>query len=313
MSCEKRVFIIIDGYNFLFRSYHVLHHLTTTTGIPIGAVYGFLNMVLKYITHSDYLTIVLDTGKKNFRHNLFHEYKANRIASSEDLIRQFTILRQAVEAFNFSYEEVEGYEADDIIATIVTKYANQKDLKLVIVSSDKDLFQLLSYNVLIFDPIKNIYIDEEQIVKRFGVNSNKLLDLFSLAGDASDNISGIPGIGLKTAVKLLDEFGSLDNIFGNINRIERTRIRNMLIQHKEKALISRKLLLLCKDVDLQHNITKYKVRLPNMDMLLSFLKRYQFDSLIGKAEKIYYLNKKFAIEKKNRIFWQRIGKIFRVL
>ncbi|WP_342068401.1 DNA polymerase I [Wolbachia endosymbiont (group B) of Melanargia galathea] len=284
---KEKTFTIIDGYGFLFRAYYVLHHLTTTAGIPVGAVYGFLNMVLKYISHSDYLTIALDSGKKNFRHSLYSEYKANRVTPPEDLIPQFTILREAVEAFNFSYEEIEGYEADDIIATLAAKYANYEDFKVVVVSSDKDLFQLLNYNILIFDPIKNIYVDEKQVIEKFGVNSNKLLDLFSLTGDASDNIPGVPGIGPKTAAKLLDEFDSLDNIIENINNIEQTRVRNILTEHKEKALISRELLSLCKKVDLQHDIVKYEVHPPNMEKLLSFLKKYEFNSLIGKVEKLF--------------------------
>ncbi|NUY39917.1 DNA polymerase I [Wolbachia endosymbiont of Litomosoides brasiliensis] len=287
---QKKTFTIIDGYSFLFRAYYVLHYLTTTTGMPIGAVYGFLNMVLKYIAHSDYLTIVLDSGKKNFRHDLYPEYKANRVVPPEDLIPQFAILREAIEALNLSHEEIEGYEADDIIATLTTKYANHQDFKIVIVSPDKDLFQLLNYNVLIFDPIKNIYIDEKQVIEKFGVNSNKLLDLFSLTGDTSDNIPGVPGIGLKTAAKLLDEFDSLNNTIENINNIKQTRIRNILTEHKEKALISRKLLSLCKKVDLQYGAAKYKVLSPNMEKLLSFLKKYELNSLIGKVEKLFSYN-----------------------
>ncbi|WP_349967510.1 DNA polymerase I [Wolbachia endosymbiont of Armadillidium arcangelii] len=287
---KEKTFTIIDGYSFLFRAYYVLHHLTTTTGIPIGAVYGFLNMVLKYISHSDYLTIALDSGKKNFRHDLYTKYKANRVTPPENLIPQFTILREAVEAFNLSYEEIEGYEADDIIATLAAKYTNHQDFKVVVVSSDKDLFQLLNYNILIFDPIKNIYIDEKQVIEKFGVNSNKLLDLFSLTGDASDNIPGVPGIGPKTAAKLLDEFDSLNNIIENIDNIEQTRVRNILTEHQEKALISRKLLSLCERVDLQHDVAKYEIHPPNMEKLLSFLKKYEFNSLIGKVEKLFSYN-----------------------
>ncbi len=294
---KEKTFTIIDGYGFLFRAYYVLPHLITTTGMPIGGVYGFLNMVLKYIAHSDYLTIALDAGKKNFRHDLYPEYKANRVTPPEDLMPQFTILREAVEAFNLSYEEIEGYEADDIIATLAAKYANHQDLKVVVVSSDKDLFQLLNYNILIFDPMKNIYIDEKQVIEKFGVNSNKLLDLFSLTGDASDNIPGVPGIGPKTAAKLLDEFDSLNNIIKNTDNIEQTRIRNILTEHKEKALISRELLSLCEKVDLQHDIAKYEVHSPNMEKLLSFLKKYEFNSLIGKMEKLFSYNGSSTKEK----------------
>ncbi|MDM8335046.1 DNA polymerase I [Wolbachia pipientis] len=287
---KEKTFTIIDGYSFLFRAYYVLPNLITTTGMSIGGVYGFLNMILKYIAHSDYLTIAFDSGKKNFRHDLYPEYKANRVTPPEDLIPQFAILREAAEAFNLSYEEIEGYEADDIITTLATKYSSHQDFKVVIVSPDKDLFQLLNYNILIFDPIKNIYIDEKQVIEKFGVSSNKLLDLLSLTGDSSDNIPGVPGIGPKTAAKLLDEFDSLDNIIANINNIEQTRIRNILTEHKEKALISRELLSLCKKVGLQHDVTKYEVLSPNMEKLLSFLKKYEFNSLIGKVEKLFSYN-----------------------
>lgn len=284
---KEKTFTIIDGYGFLFRAYYVLPHLTTTTGIPIGGVYGFLNMILKYITHSDYLIVAFDAGKKNFRHDLYSEYKANRISPPEDLVPQFNMLREAVEAFNLSYEEVEGYEADDIIATLVAKYSNYQNLKVVVVSSDKDLFQLLNYNILIFDPIKNTYVDEKRVIEKFGVNSNKLLDLFSLTGDASDNIPGVPGIGAKTAAKLLGEFGSLDGILENTNKVGQTRVRNILIEHKEKALISRELVSLHKAVDLQHDVEECKFHISNIEKLLSFLKKYEFNSLINKVEKLF--------------------------
>nr|WP_246214277.1 5'-3' exonuclease H3TH domain-containing protein [Wolbachia endosymbiont of Cruorifilaria tuberocauda] len=284
---QEKIFTIVDGYGFLFRAYYVLHNLITTTGIPIGAVYGFLNMILKYITCSDYLVIALDSGKKNFRHDLYYKYKANRITPHKDLITQFAILKEAIEAFNLSYEEVEGYEADDIIATLVAKYANHKGFKVVVVSSDKDLLQLLSYNILIFDPIKNIYINEKQVIEKFGVNSSKLLDLFSLIGDVPDNIPGVPGIGPKTAIKLLDEFNSVDNIMENINNIKQTRIRNIFTEHKEKALLSKKLFSLCEKVNLQCDIAKYEVYSPNTRELLPFLKKYEFHSLVYKIEKLF--------------------------
>ncbi|WP_341808906.1 DNA polymerase I [Wolbachia endosymbiont (group E) of Neria commutata] len=294
---KEKTFTIIDGYGFLFRAYYVLPHLVTTTGLPIGGVYGFLNMLLKYIAHSDYLTIAFDSGKKNFRHDLYSEYKANRVTPPEDLTPQFAILREAVEAFNLSYEEIEGYEADDIIATLAANYGNTQGFKVVVVSSDKDLFQLLNHNILIFDPIKNIYIDEKRVVEKFGVNSNKLLDLLSLTGDASDNIPGVPGIGPKTAAKLLDEFGSLDDILKNVDKIEQTRIRNILTEHKEKALISRELISLCENIDFQHDIAKYEIHSPNIEKLLSFLKKYEFNSLIGKVEKLFSYNALDAEEK----------------
>ncbi len=292
----EKVLTIIDGYGFLFRAYYVLPHLITTFGVQIGGVYGFLNMILKYVTRSDYLIIALDAGRKNFRHSVYSEYKANRMVPPDDLVSQFTILREATEAFSLSSEEIEGYEADDIIATLAKKYSNYHNLKVVIVSSDKDLFQLLDYNVLIFDPIKNIYVDEKQILEKFGVQSSQLLDLFALTGDTSDNIPGIPGIGPKTAVKLLDRFHSLDNLLENIEKIEQVRIRNILTEHSDKALVSRKLVSLCYEVELLRDIEEYKVSVPNMEKLLFFLKKYEFNSLIGKIEKLFFCNREEKVE-----------------
>ncbi|WP_333023556.1 DNA polymerase I [Wolbachia endosymbiont of Pentidionis agamae] len=287
---KEKTFTIIDGYGFLFRAYYVLPHLITTTGTPIGGVYGFLNMIIRYIQHSDYLAIALDAGKKNFRHDLYSNYKVNRIAPPEDLIPQFHIIREAIEAFNLSHEEIEGYEADDIIATFTRKYSSNTNIKVVIVASDKDLLQLLNYNVLVFDPIKNTYVDEKYVIEKFGVNSNQLLDFFSLTGDASDNIPGLPGIGPKTAAKLLDEFGSLDNVFNNTDKIKQTRVRNILAEHKEKALLSKKLASLCETVEMHKDIEDYKLCSPNMEKLLFFLRKYEFNSFIGKVEKLFLYN-----------------------
>ncbi|UWI83083.1 DNA polymerase I [Wolbachia endosymbiont of Howardula sp.] len=283
---QDKTFTIIDGYGFLFRAYYALPRFVNQHDIPIGGVYGFLNMLLKYINESDYLVIALDSGKKNFRHNLFPAYKANRSTIPDALIPQFTLLREAVHAFDIKYEEMEGYEADDIIATLALHFSKQDYLKVIVVSSDKDLFQLLKDNILIFDPIKNMFIDENILMNKFGVMSNKLLDLFAMAGDAADNILGIPGIGIKTANKLLNEFGSLNEIINNIHNIKQTRIRDIFKQHKEQAIIARALLSLNDQVKFQHDIQNYRINITNIEKIVSFLKKHSLHSLIKKVQKL---------------------------
>ena len=282
-------FTIIDAYGLLFRAYYALPNLSTSYGVPIGGVYGFINMLLKYIeTHTtDYLVVVFDTGGKNFRHDIYPEYKRNRTKLPNDLIPQFPLLREAVNALDIASEEVVGYEADDIIATLSKNYSKPGDIKVTVVTSDKDLLQLLECNIYIFDPVKNKYIVEEDVQDKFGVSSSKLLDFLSLTGDASDNIPGVPGIGIKTAAQLLNHFGSLDNLLSQPHVIEKNKCRESIIQYHDQAILSRKLLTLCNTVTLDDNIEKYVFRIPDTQRLVKFLKKYEIQSLVNKVSKIF--------------------------
>lgn len=278
---------IIDGYGFLFRAYYVLPGLSTTSGLPIGGVYGFINMLLKYLGDLGYLVIVFDTGEKNFRHEIYHGYKANRQKPPEDLIPQFAILREAVSAFNLNYEEVIGYEADDVIATLAKTYSKYNDLKVTVVTSDKDLFQLIDEKVSIFDPIKNKYIKEEDVIAKFGVSPDKLLDLLALTGDASDNIPGVLGIGVKTAARLLTEFDSLENILESTHQIKQNKCREAILAYKEWALLSKQLVSLATTVEIKDDLEKYRIKAPDIQKLTDFLKKYEFKSLIPRVQKLF--------------------------
>ncbi|GHM58496.1 MAG: DNA polymerase I [Candidatus Mesenet longicola] len=276
---------IIDGYGFLFRAYYVLPGLSTTSGLPIGGVYGFINMLLKYLT--GYLVIAFDTGKKNFRHEIYHGYKANRQKPPEDLIPQFAILREAVSAFNLNCEEVIGYEADDVIATLAKTHSKYDDLKITVITADKDLFQLIDEKISVFDPMKNKYITEEDVIAKFGVGPDKLLDLLALTGDASDNIPGVLGIGVKTAAKLLTEFGSLENILENAHQIKQNKCREAILAYKEWALLSKQLVSLATTVEIEGDLEKYRIKAPDIQKLTNFLKKYEFKSLIPRVQKLF--------------------------
>ncbi|QXK92282.1 DNA polymerase I [Neoehrlichia mikurensis] len=289
-------FTIIDAYGFLFRAYYVLPNFRTSYGLPIGGMYGFINILIKYLSlyTADYLVVVFDTGCKNFRHTIYPKYKINRPALPDDLIQQFSLVREAVDVLNIAHEEVKNYEADDIIATLSKKYV-AKDMHVNVVTSDKDMLQLLGENTTIFDPIKSKYLSEEYVYEKFGVASNQLLDLLALTGDASDNIPGVPGIGVKTAAKLLNKFGSLDNIIVNVNEIEQNKCREALIQYYDQAILSRQLVSLCYDVDLSGDIEKYAVKQPDIKRLMPFLEKYELKALTHKIAKCFQIHIDFSV------------------
>ncbi|KJV69328.1 DNA polymerase I [Candidatus Neoehrlichia lotoris str. RAC413] len=279
---------IIDAYGFLFRAYYVLPNFRTSYGLPIGGMYGFINILLKYLNvyKTDYLVVVFDTGCKNFRHAIYPQYKINRPILPDDLIQQFSLVREAVDALNIVYEEVKNYEADDVIATLSKKHGSEY-VHVNILTSDKDILQLLDKNTTIFDPIKNKYLSEEYVYEKFGVTSDQLLDLLALTGDASDNIPGIPRIGVKTAAKLLNRFGSLDNLVANVHEVEHKKCREMLMQYHDQAMLSKQLASLCYSVNLDNDIEKYAIKAPDVQKLTAFLRKYELKSLASKIAKCF--------------------------
>ena len=284
-----RVFTIIDAYGLLFRAYYALPNLRTSYGVPIGGVYGFINIFLKYIEkhETDYLVVVFDTGSKNFRHDIYPEYKSNRPKLPDDLVSQFSLLREAISAFNIASEEVVGYEADDVIATLGKKYCKLQDIKVTVVTSDKDLLQLLKNGIYIFDPIKSKYIEEEDVRSKFGISSNQLLDFLSLTGDTSDNIPGVPGIGIKTAARLLNDFKSLDDLLLRAHEIKTNRCRESVVQYGSQAILSRKLVTLYDKIDICEDIEKYVFQVSKVQELIEFFKKYELHSLESKVNKIF--------------------------
>ena len=229
MSNGKHLYLI-DGSGFIFRAYHAIRPLNRPDGTPVNAVSGFCNMLFKLLRDLDdserpsHLAVIFDAGRKTFRNDIYPEYKAHRPPAPDDLIPQFQIIRDAVEAFNLPSIQLEGYEADDIIATYA-KQAEKDGHKVTIVSSDKDLMQLVSNNVNMFDGMKNRFIGADEVVEKFGLGPEKVIEIQALAGDSADNVPGVPGIGVKTAALLLNEFGDLETLLERASEIKQNKRR----------------------------------------------------------------------------------------
>jgi DNA polymerase-1 len=278
-----RKFFIIDGNAYIHRAYHALPPLSTTNNQQINAVYGFVKLLLK-IKNSfkpDYIAVCFDFPAKNFRHEIFKDYKANRKPLDDALISQMPIARESVRALNIAEIEVKGYEADDLIATI-TEINKKNSLETVIVTGDKDMLQLAQdKNVLIWNDSKDIMYDAKKVEEKYGVTPLQLSDVFALMGDAVDNVPGIKGIGEKTAVKLIKDFGNLDNILQNAHFVK-GNVGKLLQQGGRKALISRKLIALDKQVPLDYNMEKFENKDLDLSKATAFFEKYEFKSLLAK-------------------------------
>jgi DNA polymerase I len=276
---------LIDGSAFIFRAFHALPPLTRKSdGLPIGAVSGFCNMLQRYIegnTGPDAAThigVIFDKGSHTFRNDLYDLYKANRDAMPEDLRPQMPLTRDATRAFNIACEEIEGYEADDIIATLACQ-ARDAGGRVTIISSDKDLMQLVGGGVEMFDAMKQNRIDREGVHAKFGVYPERVVDVQALAGDSVDNVPGAPGIGVKTAALLINEYGDLDSLLERAGEIKQPKRRETLINHADQIRLSRQLVQLDCNTPLNFTIDDLEIRDPDPDKLLSFLAEMEFRTL----------------------------------
>ena len=276
---------LIDGSAFIFRAYHALPPLTRKSdGLPIGAVAGFCNMLHRYVegntgpdapTHA---AVIFDYSGKSFRNDLYDLYKANRPPAPEDLVPQFPLTREATKAFNIACKEVEGFEADDIIATLATQ-AREAGGRCTIISSDKDLMQLVGGGVEMLDAMKNKRIDSDGVVEKFGVGPDRVVDVQALAGDSVDNVPGAPGIGIKTAALLINEFGSLEELLDRAEEIKQPKRRQTLIEKREQIEMSKRLVQLDCDMTLDFTLEDLEVRDPDPETLLGFLSEMEFRTL----------------------------------
>jgi len=285
MSNEDELFLI-DGSGFIFRAYFAMAYsrqsgMTNPDGIEVGAVYGYTNMLLKMLKdyHAPYIAVIFDAARKNFRNDIYSEYKANRDETPEDLVPQFSIIREATKAFDIPALEVEGYEADDLIAAY-TKQALAAGKKVVIVSSDKDLMQLVRPNVRMLDPMKGKWVGEEEVMEKFGVPPNKVVDVQSLAGDSVDNVPGVPGIGIKTAAQLINEYGDLETLLERASEIKQNKRREKLIEHAQDARISKELVRLDENAPVPVTLESLKAHDPDKPELMNFLQKHAFNSII---------------------------------
>ena len=283
MAANTARVVLVDGSGFIFRAFHALPPMTSEDGTPVNAVYGFCNMLMKLREDmaGDELAVIFDTASVTFRNDIYDRYKAHRPDPPEELIPQFALIRDAVRAFNLPCQEMQGFEADDLIATYA-RQAESQGREVIIVSSDKDLMQLVSDKISLFDAMKNRRLGQEAVIEKFGVTPDKVIDVQALAGDSVDNVPGVPGIGIKTAAQLIDTYGNLETLLDRAGEIRQPKRRENLIENKELALISKKLVTLRTDVpvtldDLIHIE-------PDAETLLAFFETHGFKSLISKVK-----------------------------
>ena len=289
-------FYLVDGSGYIFRAYYALPPLSRKSdGLPTGAVIGFCNMLFKLLeeVRSDesknqptHFAVIFDSARKNFRNEIYKEYKANRSEAPDDLAPQFEYIRKAVKAFNLPSIEQINYEADDLLATYA-KQITKLGAKVTIISSDKDLMQLVSKDVRLFDPMKSKVIGKKEVEEKFGVKPEQVIDVQSLAGDSSDNIPGVPGIGIKTAAELIKKYKNLDNLLNRAEEIKQQKRRETLLQNKKSALLSRELVTLKSDVPVEQKLESFLIKNIEKNKLYNFLREMEFNRLLSQAINFY--------------------------
>ena len=289
-------FYLIDGSGYIFRAYYALPPLSRKSdGLPTGAVSGFCSMLFKLLEDSraddskerpTHFAVIFDSARKNFRNEIYKEYKANRSEAPEDLAPQFEYIRKSVKAFNLPSIELLNYEADDLIATYA-KQISKLGAKVTVISSDKDLMQLVSKDIRLYDPMKNKVIGEKEVIEKFGVKPNQVIDVQSLAGDSSDNIPGVPGIGIKTAAELINKYKNLDTLLNKASEIKQNKRRETLLENREKALLSRELVTLKSNVPVKDELSSFILKDVNKEILFNFLREMEFNRLLSQAISFY--------------------------
>ena len=287
MNDNDHIFLV-DGSGYIFRAYHALPPLTRKSdGLPVGAVSGFCNMIWKLLSQArdtsvgvtpTHLAVIFDHSAQTFRKDLYADYKANRSAPPEDLVPQFGLIRDATRAFSLPCVELAGYEADDLIATYA-RLAEENGAETTIISSDKDLMQLLTDRVSMYDTMKDRQIRAPEVIEKWGVGPEKMIDLQALTGDSTDNIPGIPGIGPKTAAQLLDTFGDLDTLLQRAGEIKQNKRRENIIEYADQALLSRQLVTLKTDTPVTEDLDSFKLEPQDGPRLIAFLKAMEFSTL----------------------------------
>ena len=289
-------FYLIDGSGYIFRAYYALPPLSRKSdGLPTGAVSGFCSMLFKLLEDAradnsnekpTHFAVIFDSARKNFRNEIYKDYKANRSEAPEDLAPQFEYIRKSVKAFNLPSIELENYEADDLIATY-SKQISKLGAKVTVISSDKDLMQLVSKDIRLYDPMKSKVIGEKEVFEKFGVKPNQVIDVQSLAGDSSDNIPGVPGIGVKTAAELINKYNDLDTLLKKASEIKQNKRRQTLLENQDKALLSKKLVTLKSDVPIKEEPNSFILKKVNNEILFDFLREMEFNRLLSQAISFY--------------------------
>jgi len=288
MEEEKRIYIV-DGHSLIYRAYYafIRRPLLNSKGFNTSAIFGFLRMILRIIKvlSPKYMVVSFDTGKPNFRHKIYTEYKETRKKMPDDLKAQVPILKNLTKLFGIPQIEVDGYESDDVIGKLALDYS-KNGFKVFIITKDKDLFQLVDKNIFILQPetVKSneefIEFNSEKVIEKFGVSANSILDFLALTGDTSDNIPGVQGVGPVAAKKLINMYKSIENIYDNIDKIEPEGLREKLIKDKENAFLSKKLIRLALDLDLKYDVEDFKISEPDKDEIVKILNELDIKSLL---------------------------------
>ncbi|MAO90007.1 MAG: DNA polymerase I [Rhodospirillales bacterium] len=275
---------LVDGSGYIFRAFFALPPMNRADGTPTNAVFGVTSMLLNLIeqTDADYVAVIFDAKRINFRNDIYPDYKGHRPDAPEELIPQFPLIHEAVAALSLPAIQMEGYEADDLIATYAEQ-AKALGAIVTVVSSDKDLMQLVDDKVSMWDPMKNIDIKFDQVMEKFGVGPDRVVDVQALAGDSSDNVPGVPGIGIKTAAQLINDYGDLDTLLERASEIKQPKRRESLIEFADQARISRQLVTLVRDVDVPVPLTELKRSVMDKDRLMTFLQDNNFKRLIARV------------------------------
>ncbi|MCX5686710.1 MAG: DNA polymerase I, partial [Candidatus Omnitrophica bacterium] len=279
---SKTRLFLIDGNSFCYRAYYAIRPLSNSKGQPTNAIYGFLTMLGKIIKDNkpDMLAVAFDLKGPTFRHKKYEEYKVHRKPMPDDLVSQIPYIKKLVEANNIPIYEMEGYEADDVLATIAKK-AEAHDIETFIVTGDKDALQLVNSHIKVLSTHKEgLVYDAKAVEEAYGVKPERMIDIMSLMGDATDNIPGVKGIGEKTAVELIGEFGSLENLLKNTDKIKSESRRKMLEDNKDMAIMSKELAVLDAEVPIKVNFKELELKAPNETKLLELYKDLEFKSML---------------------------------
>ena len=277
MAAKKGTLYLIDGSSYIYRAFYGVRHLSTSTGVPTNAIYGFGTMLNRVLRERNpvYMAIALDAPGPTFRHDLSPAYKANRPRMPEDLSEQIPFIKRLITALGIPYMEIPGYEADDIIGTLAT-WASDQGAEVVMISGDKDLLQLVNPKVHMWDSMKDEVFGPAEVEKRFGVPAYQVVEIMGLTGDSSDNIPGVPGIGPKTAQRLIKEFGSIENLLSALDKVSKEKERKRLEAHSEQAILSRSLATIKCDVPLAKDWQEFELGEADLGDLTNLYRELEF-------------------------------------
>ena len=279
MSDRPRL-VLIDGSSYIYRAFHALGHLSNSKGLPTNAIYGFTQMILKVLKDErpEFLAVVLDTKAPTFRSEIYKEYKANRPAMPETLVPQIPYIKKIIESYRIRTLEMEGYEADDLIGAVAKRLEQKADV--IIITGDKDMLQLVSEHTLVYDPMKEKRFGVEEVIDRFGLRPEQMVEMMGLAGDAIDNIPGVPGIGEKTATELIKTFGTLENLLAHLDQVRQKKLKEKLETYGEQARLSRQLATICTDVPISIELHQFRIPSPDLKSLREIFKELEFNKLL---------------------------------